>query len=387
MASTNESSAVERIDELYAWYETMRRTDPVHYEANGNFWYLFRYDDIQRALHDYATFSSADFGAIPLEQRGAIGASIIRTDPPRHRHLRSLVSKAFTPRAVTNLAPRIEAIASQLLDQVTTPGKIDVIGDLAYPLPVIVIAEMLGIPPDDREQFKRWSDAIVGNTMEDGFSPAQRELGTYFFQVIGERRRAPRNDLISALLAAEVDGQHLSLVELLGFCVLLLVAGNETTTNLIGNAMYCFARDPDLVRSLRDDPTRLPNAIEEVLRYLSPVQMLPDRVATADVEIGGQKIKAGQHVIPSLGSANRDESIFAEANRFIPDRLPNPHLAFGTGSHFCLGAPLARLEAKIALTALLGRCPEPWVIESELQLQHGAIVFGFKREPMTYRVS
>jgi cytochrome P450 len=372
----------------YPWYRKMRQSAPVSYDPNDRVWNVFRYDDVQAILLDHETFSSNLSGQIPVGQDDAIQASMIALDPPRHNRLRSLVNKAFTRKAIGDLAPRISAITTDLLDKVVGAGQMDVVRDLAYPLPVTVIAEMLGVPPDDRDRFKRWTDAIVGEPEAFRDAPdAERQLGEYFVQIVDQRRRQPRNDLISALLLAEVDGERLSMVELLGFCVLLLVAGNETTTNLIGNAVLCFAENPDVPKQLRETPSLLPMTIEEVLRYRSPVQALPNRVATRDVEVAGQQIKRGQQVVFWLGSANRDEAKFPNAERFIMDRTPNPHLAFGAGVHFCLGAPLARLEARIALAALLERCPNLEVDESGVVLGESPIVFGPKRLPVRFAES
>jgi cytochrome P450 len=386
MNPANAADAPARLSDrigMFDWYRTMRRQAPVAPTQSGG-WQVFGYDEVQRVLQDYATFSSERSDGDAEGPQNALGASIISLDPPRHHHLRSLVSKAFTPRAVDNLAPRIAALTDELLAPVLREGRMDVIGDLAYPLPVIVIAELLGIPPADRDRFKHWSDVIVGSAGSIGFGTAERELGQYFLGVIERRRREPREDLISALLRAEVDGEHLSMIELLGFCVLLLVAGNETTTNLIGNAIWCFTREPGLTERLAATPALLPAAIEEVLRYLSPVQMLPTRVAKTDVELGGKLVKAGQWLNVGIGSANRDEAKFPDADRFVPDRAPNSHLAFGAGVHFCLGAPLARLEARIALDAILARCPALAVADPDPEDVTSQIVFGFKHLPVRF---
>ncbi len=369
----------------FAWYQMMRRDAPVWYDERSACWNVFRYDDVQRVLQDHATFSSNLARAAPLDARDPIQASMIATDPPRHQRLRSLVSKAFTPRAIAALEPRIAAITDELLGRVVDAGEMDVIDDLATPLPVTVIAEMLGVPTADRERFKRWSDAVVGEPDAYREAPhAERDLAEYFMNIVAERRRAPGDDLISHLLQAEVDGQRLSLAEILGFCVLLLIAGNETTTNLIGNAVLIFGENPGVQERLRQDPSLLRTAIEEVLRYRSPVQALPNRVATVDTELRGQKIRRGQQVVFWIGSANRDESVFADAQSFVVDRTPNPHLAFGAGVHFCLGAPLARLEAKIALTRLLERCPHLEVIDSGVVLSASPIVYGPKKLPVRF---
>ena len=221
--------------DVYSWFRVMRESNPVVYNQDHHMWSVFRYNDVQRILSDNATFSSQFMGG-----GGPFGSSLISTDPPRHRQLRSLVTQAFTPRTVAQLAPRISTIVHELLDKVASRGEMDVIDDLAYPLPVTVIAEMLGIPPEDRERFKHWSDEMVGATHTPG-SNAQAEMGAYFKRMIELRRREPKNDLISNLLTAQIEDEHLSMVEMLGFCMLLLVAGNETTTHLIGNAILCFS--------------------------------------------------------------------------------------------------------------------------------------------------
>jgi cytochrome P450 len=372
------------LDERNRWFERMRRDEPVSYDDRMGAWSVFRYADVQRALFDHEAFSSDLSAGAPPEYRDAMASSMIAIDPPRHHRLRALVSKAFTPRAVANLAPRIEELSGELLAAIGDRRAFDLVESFAIPLPVIVIAELLGIPSEDREQFRRWSNAIVGSAAETmSYSQAQRELGGYFFQAMEERRRQPRGDLITALLDAEIDGERLSPMELLGFCVLLLVAGNETTTNLIGNAVYCFSQQPGLLADLSRHLDALPLAIEEVLRYLSPVQMLPNRVATRDVTLDGKTIPAGQQVTVWIASANRDEAKFADPDQFRPDRSPNAHLAFGSGVHFCLGAPLARLEATTALTSVIRRFPTLTLDVTNLTLLPGGIVGGFKRLPVS----
>ena len=331
---------------------------------------------------DHSAFSSRMGG-------GPIGASLLGADPPRHTQLRALVTQAFTPRAVARLEPRITAIVQELLDRAAPRGAMDVVLDFAYPLPVIVIAEMLGIPAEDRERFKAWSDAVVaGAQAEDaamGFSQAQREMGEYFVRMIERRRRAPGEDLISGLLAARIEGQHLEPLALLGFCFLLLVAGNETTTNLMANAVLCFEEHPAVPRRLRAEPALLPSAIEEVLRYRSPVQVM-FRTAVRDIRLGEREVRAGDRLAAWIGSANRDEAQFRGADTFDPVRNPNRHLAFGHGVHFCLGAPLARLEAKVALGALLARCEDLHVAPGTvLAPVPSAVVFGPQRLPVTFR--
>ncbi len=372
----------------FPWYRSMRETAPVYFDQQQYSWHVFGYADVQRVLSDYAYFSSA-------RGRGGdqpLSASMISMDPPRHRQLRALTTQAFTPRAVGALAPRIQSIVNDLLNQVMARGQMDVIEDFSYPLPVIVIAELLGIPPAERDRFKVWSDLVVGtsSTMGEGgisHGQAMQEMAAYFGNSIAERRRAPGPDLISGLLAAQIDGPHLSMQELLGFCVLLLVAGNETTTNLLGNAMLCFTEQPEAWQRLRAEPALLPGAIEEVLRYLSPVQSMY-RVAAQDVEIGGQRIPANAPVVAWIGSANRDEAQFPNADQFDMARSPNRHIAFGYGIHYCLGAPLARLESRIALTSMLKRfATVSRAPDVELEPLESTIVYGVHNLPIAFECS
>lgn len=376
-------------DELnpYPWYAAMRSTAPVHVNDRGVV-NAFGYEQVQRALSDHTHFSSNFSGE--HDPDNPIGASLISTDPPRHRDLRALVSQAFTPRMIERLSPRIQEIASALLDAVAGGGSMDVVADFAYPLPVIVIAEMMGIPAEHRDRFKRWSDAVVTGSHEIETSGAdavlggdpQKEMAAYFMSLMRERRAKPGDDLISGLLAAQIDGQHLSEVELMGFCVLLLVAGNETTTNLITSAIQCFLEAPELFRELREHPEALPAAIEEVLRYRSPVQSMY-RVCVKDTQLGDVSVRAGQPVVAWIGSANRDEAQFARADRFDIARDPNRHIAFGHGIHFCLGAPLARLEARIALKELLSRFADFALVPGAVLLPIGSsVVYGLKSLPV-----
>jgi cytochrome P450 len=362
----------------------MRATTPVFYDERRGVWHVFRYAEVQRVLSDYTTFSSERGRRTGQEAEAGLHDSLISTDPPRHRHLRDLVNLAFTPRAVERLAPRITEIVHQLLDAAAPNQGMDVIWDFAYPLPVIVIAELLGVPAEERDRFKRWSDAIVtGGDETLGFRQAQGEMAAYFTGLIEERRRAPREDLITSLLSAEVEGERLELNAMLGFCMLLLVAGNETTTNLIGNAVWCLDEAPEAFATVRDDPALLPSAIEEVLRYRSPVQSM-FRTVAADTMLGGKTLRANEPVLAWIGSANRDDAVFPEAEQFQIQRSPNRHLAFGYGIHFCLGAPLARLEARIALGALIERFPRlRRVPDARPAPLESVVVYGLKRLPVS----
>ncbi len=373
----------------YPWYTVMREHAPVFQQGGAGPWHVFRYADVQRVLSDYETFSSQEGrggGSDPL------GSSIISLDPPRHRQMRALATMAFTPRAVAQLEPRIRAITNDLLDAVQSRGEMDVIADLAYPLPVIVIAELLGIPVADRERFKVWSDAIVQGSQAEAVAAAMATMGMnwygemvdYFRHTVEARRAEPRDDLISALIVAQVDGEHLTMQELIGFCILLLVAGNETTTNLLGNALLCFDEHPETEQRLRDAPQTLPTAIEEVLRYRAPVPMM-FRTSIKDAELSGQRIPAGSPLIAWIGAANRDGDQFPEPDRFDIARTPNRHLGFGYGIHFCLGAPLARLEARVALGEMLTRLRDIRRVRSvPLEPLGGNIVAGVQRLPVTF---
>ncbi|MCY0876937.1 MAG: cytochrome P450, partial [Firmicutes bacterium] len=276
----------------YPLYRNLRENQPVVFAPEIGIWSVFRYEDVKNVLSNHTLFSS-QFGQSPVKEAGVAAeerseSSLITTDPPRHTQLRTLVNRAFTPHAVAALEPRIAAIASELLDKVVETGETDLVEDFSYPLPVIVIAEMLGIPAEERDQFKAWSDKVVASADNvvggsvRGSDSVHEEMYAYFREVIAERRKQPKDDLISALLAAEVENQHLSEVDILSLCWLLLVAGNETTTNLISNAVRTFVEHPDDMRRLQENSSLLPGAIEEVLRYRSPVQAM-FRIAREDV--------------------------------------------------------------------------------------------------------
>ena len=343
-------------------YALMRRVAPVFHDRRHHLWMLFDFESVKRALHAPETFSSraGPPGGKPLDW-------LIFQDPPLHTKLRGIIMRTFTPRAIAELEPRIRELVRGLLDRAVERGEMDVAADLAIPLPLMVIAEMLGIPEAERAPLKRWSDAILGlsDVVAGGetatgvvatFRAASAEMSPFVARLLDERRAAPQNDLLTRLVEAEVDGERLSEKNVLDFFHLLLLAGSETTTNLIGSAIVCFSDHPDQVARLRAAPEILPAAIEEVLRFRSPVQMV-FRQTRRDVEIRGRTIPAGELVLAVVGSANRDPRQFRDPSRFDIARDPNGHVAFGHGIHFCIGAPLARLEARVALGDFLARVP------------------------------
>src|SRR5579859_5697324 len=355
----------------------MRESSPVFLDPRRRNWSVFKYNDVQRVLSEHSVFSSQF-----IDSDRPLDSSIISMDPPRHRQLRSLVTLAFTPRTIARLEPRIIEITNELLDRVAPQRKMDVINDLSAPLPVTVIAELLGIPLADRESFKLWSDQLIGAAPSYGKDP-QESMSDYFKWIVEQRRAEPQDDLISVLLAAQIDGKHLTEQELMGFCVLLLVAGNETTTHLIGNAIWCFDDHPEAWTELRANPALLPNAIEEVLRYRSPVKLM-FRTAIQDTRIRDKDIPAGSGIIAWIGSADRDEEQFPNAGTFDIHRSPNRHLGFGYGIHFCLGAPLARLESKVALNIMLDRFASIRRDRNvELEPVTGFILHGLKSLPVS----
>lgn len=343
----------------YPAYSLARSHSPVLREPGSGLWMVFDHDGVKRVLQDHDVFSS----------RHGPADWMIFLDPPRHTGRRALVAQAFTPRSVANLEPRIRELARGLLDRTIERGTMDLAEDFAIPLPMMVIAEMLGIPVEDRGRFQPWNDAILAmsyavagsgearRAAAEGFVAATGEMGAYLAGLLEQRRTAPRDDLLTRLLAAEVDGERLTERDILGFFQLLLLAGSETTTNLINNAILCFVEHPDQLARLRAAPDLLPSAIEEVLRYRAPFQWM-FRQTKCEVELQGRTIPAGVLVLAMIGSANRDPVAFADPDRFDITRLPNPHLAFGHGVHFCLGASLARLEGRVALAEFLGRVQE-----------------------------
>lgn len=340
------------------WFRQMRATHPVYLNQRPPFsWNIFRYAEAMQVLTHPEIFSSAP---LPGSAQPAL-PSILGMDEPRHRKLRAIVSRVFTPQMVNELTPRISTIVNDILDAAIEKGEMDVVQDLAYPLALTIIAELLGVPSEERDLFHRWSSALVSASMDEAGQARSEERGLalktlrgYFARQLEAHLLKPREDLMSNLLAAEIDGERLSEEELIDFCQLLLIAGHETTANLIGNALVCFEERPEVIAELRKDPSLMPGAVEEILRCYPPVPGAT-RVALQSVMLGGQRIEAKQTLHIFIASANYDEAQFSESARFNLRRQPNQHLSFGQGIHYCLGAPLARLEARTALILLLWR--------------------------------
>jgi len=352
----------------YPFYAGLRREAPVLRVAPYGFHVVSRHEDVVQVLRRPDLFSSAAMNGLAGRAATAVGAplpafsaeTLIGADPPAHTRLRKIVNRGFTPGRIAAWEPRIRQVAAALVDGFAPRGRGDFMEAVAVPLPIQIISELLGVPPERRADFKRWSNAVVlvatGNpSAEDQrvFGPAMLELFRFLSDEVAARRGAATDDLIGSLVRQHEDGA-LTPHEVMNFCLTLLVAGNETTTNLLGNALLALARHPDALRRVQADPRLVPGLVEETLRFDAPVQMTW-RIATADVELGACKVPQGAVVAPLLGSANRDAARFPEPDVFDPARDASGHLAFGHGTHFCLGAGLARLEARCVLEALLPR--------------------------------
>lgn len=355
----------EWFDDPYGPYQRLREQSPVTRIGSSNSWILTGFDAVYGALRDHGTFSSAggyQRNSLQSEERDGSGLRLvlISDDPPRHTRFRGIVNRAFTPRAVEAMGPTITQLVDRLLDDVDTRARagesIEMVEALTVPLPVSVIATMLGIPPSERERFKRWSNALVGGVsgVPGGAGDDLREMFGFFKTVMAEKRDQPASDLVSAVAQAEFEGERLEDWEVLGFCVLLLVAGNETTTNLIGNLLNVLVDRPELWQRLRDDRSLVEPVIEETLRFDSPVQMLFRRTVQP-VELAGAELPEGADILVAFAAANRDPAEFPNPDEFRLDRELSKHVAFGAGIHYCLGAPLARAEARAALNGMLDR--------------------------------
>ena len=369
--------STEFMEDPYPLLRVLREEDPVHWSDSIGGWILTRYDDIVTTFKDVARFSNEGRLAkaveyLPAETRARFKSledhyrlkSLIHSDPPDHTRLRGLITKAFTPRVVETMRPRIQAITYELLDTVRDAGRMDVVKDLAIPLPVTILAEIFGVPKPDLALFKGWADDLLA--FQGVNKPAIRllersqkalvEIRSYLGELIKQKRREACQDLLSALVAAESEGNKLSAAELVNSCITLLVAGHETTTSLIANGLYTLLCHPDQWQLLQHDPSLLTSAIEEMLRYESPVARQP-RLVKHDTEMGGKQIRQEQMVFQMLNAANRDPAWFTDPDRFDIRRQNNRHIAFGLGIHFCVGATLARTGGQIVFSTLRERLP------------------------------
>jgi cytochrome P450 len=387
----------------YPWLHALRARDPVCWDDILGGWVLTRYDDVRTALADprlSADRISPAFQRLPRheqERQAPVYRNLSRwmvfTDPPDHTRLRRLVHRAFTPRRVEALVPRIERLVTELVEAVASEGAADLVADLAYPLPAVVIAEALGVPREDRDRFKGWSDDITGLVFgaldaadrHDRARQGIAELERYLGGLVEERRRERRDDLISALVEAEEDGEALTGVEVTATCTLLLFAGHETTTNLIANGVIALLGHPGELRRLRADPSLARSAVEEVLRYEGPSRAQL-RVATEPLVMRGRRIEASQRVYLMLAAANRDPARFDQPDHLRIDRAANDHLAFGYGTHYCIGAALARAEGRLALTALARRLDDLAlaVPVADLPWQQTVLSRGVDALPVTF---
>ena len=386
-----------------AIYRELREQDPVHWSPILKGRVLTRYDDVRLALTDprFSADRITPFADHVASSRDRIrellellGLWAVFLDPPRHTAVRRLMTAAFTSRAVDLLRPRVQAIVDHLLDAIVERGTTDLIRDLAYPLPASVIAHVLGVPLDRLDDLKRWSDELatfVGSALAtpDKLERAQRgmvELASFFRELIAERRRQPRDDLLTALVAAEERGDLVSEDVLVANAILLLFAGHETTTNLIGNGLHWLLRHPGEYRRLRADAALVPTAVEEMLRYDGP-SAAAVRVATEPVTLAGTTIAPGERVFTLITAANRDPRQFPAPDRFDASRDPNRHLAFGHGIHFCLGAPLARLEGHVAIETILRRLPDLTLVDARGRWNDSLVLRGLVALPLVFRPS
>ena len=383
MVTTSEPDwlSQEFLADPYPHYKRLRETTPVHFDPQRRRWLITRYADVARILRDDVAFTA---------QQSDIAASMLVSDPPQHTRLRALVSKAFTPREVKKLEPRIHQIVDDLLDGVSGEPGMDAIAAFAYPLPITVIAELLGVEPERRDFFRSASQKIavamgpisdqqVAATAQSG----RDQLVAYFNELIERRRREPRDDLVTALIQAEDDGRFLTHGELLAMLLLLLVGGHETTVNLIANGLLALLRNRDQFALFASTPGIEPQAVEEFLRYDTPVHYT-GRIVRTDTEIDGTPIRAGDEVRLILAAANRDPAMFPNPDELDITREQLPNLSFGAGVHYCLGAPLARIEGAIALSTLVRRFPNMRVAEAELRYRPAPVLRGLEALPITF---
>lgn len=379
----------------YPIYASLRAQGSVH-RTPRDAWLVIAYDPAVAILRDHTRFSvehsryrkETDEVQLGPTERGLENIMLFK-DPPDHTRLRTLVNKAFTPRVVERLRARIQEIVDELLDAAANRGEMDVITDFAYPLPVRVIAEMLGVPPEDRDRFKEWSRGVAPildpDIPEETFTKVAEAglyLAAYFDELVAERRANPQADLVSELIAAEDQGEKLTEEELRATLILLLVAGHETTMNLIGNGLYALLRNPGELRRLIDEPGLIKTGVEELLRFDGPVH-LTARTAKIDTNVAGTPVQAGEMCVVVLAAANRDPAEFPDPDRLDVGRSPNKHVAFSAGGHFCVGATLARVEAQIAFETLLRRFPDVGLAGNDVRYRATVTLRGLEALPVT----
>ena len=396
------------LQRLYDWFDEMRVTQPVWLDESSGCWHVFGYEDTKRVLSDHTSFSADLLARVPMERIAPSRSSfftlarILSIDPPKHRLYRDLVASAFTPQAVANLSGRVKTIVQELIDKIHHQGKMDMIEDLAYPLPATVMAALVGVSQDDWPFFNDRANSMISGMISDtemfstgprseGFLRARQsveEMANFLEGLIEDRMKLRRDDMISRLLDSEVDGKRLEVDEIISFCILFLAAGSITTRSILGLMMLYLDENPEWQQRLRDQPELISGVTEEVLRYGSPGWRI-NRVAAKDVEIGGKTIPEGAVTWAWIASANRDPQQFPNPARFDPSRSPNRHLTFGHGIHYCIGAPLARLEVSIVLPMMLEQFPQLRVVRDEpLELHESrTIVYILKQIPLAFTPS
>lgn len=372
----------------YPVYAALRERDPVHWDEEHQVWVLTRYADVAASLADPRLARGAGDLKVEVEDplRRVLSQMMLFSEPPRHTRLRALANRAFTPRRVEAMRPRIQAIVDELLDAIDGHRDIDVIADLAYPLPVMVVMELLSLPRADRDQFKRWSDDVIAYSAGATETEARardsvQTLLEYFREIAARLRRNPDDTIMSGLVEAESEGTRLNAEELLANAILLLMNGHETTTDTIANGLLALLQNPDQLEKLRTRPGLVAGAVEELMRYDGAVQLRGVR-STRELEIGGALIGAEQTVFMVIGAANRDLAQFPEPDRVDIERSPNRHLEFGHGIHFCLGAALARAESQIAINSLLARRPRLALASEDLEWKSIPVFRGLKSLPV-----
>ncbi|MHC0064767.1 cytochrome P450 [Nostoc sp. UIC 10890] len=394
-------SAQEVLDNPYPTYRRILLEDPVYWSDFFGGWYLMRYKDVAAAMQDKRISSKRPpISKIPESEQQKIlplletlSKWILFCDPPEHTRLRPLFNKAFTPSIIGSMAEQIQTLVDELIDGVYERGNMNIIHDLAYPMPAIVIAQMLGAKSEDREQFKKWSNDLARffgmfRMKPEILTTAQQsiiEMTEYFRRILEERRQNPQDDLMSSLIFAQEKGNSLNDDEILSNCVFLTFAGHETTTNLIANGLLALLKNPSQMQKLKDDPSLITTTVEEFLRYDSPVQRQA-RIAVTDLEIDGKQISQGQRLFLVIGAANRDPEQFLDPDKLDITRSENPHLAFGKGTHFCLGASLGRLEAQIAIDTIVRRLSNLHLDTDRIEWHQNPSLRGMKSMPVAFNL-